>query len=454
MASIRKRGNAFTITAYLGYDQEGKQIKKTTTYHAPEGVTPGKAEKLAKAFAATWEDQIRGYVALDENRTFAELATWYYETIAPQTLKPNVLANNRSCINNHVMPVIGREKLKNITPSMLDSLFMNLQKDGNREHHFRLKDKGPFEAISRQELIKRSGVHQTTLCYILRGKTTTQATAEKLANAVGLKLDSAFDDVTEKKGLSNVSITHMILALSAIFTAAVKKEIIRRNPCSHVTQPKNDSAPAAYLDEDQCRKLLDIVSAQKDFQFEVIVNLLLASGMRSGELSALYWEDIDFDTGMVYIRHTLVRVGSDRIRQDPKTKGSTRRIVLPEYIIGLLKKHRIMQATRMLKMGSRWVNPNLVFTNTQGDYYLGTNMNSKLKRVIAGTDLPQNLHLHSLRHTHASLLINSDVTARVIADRLGHAKTSTTLNIYSHVFAESEAKAMQAIDMALFRKAR
>lgn len=105
-------------------------------------------------------------------------------------------------------------------------------------------------------------------------------------------------------------------------------------------------------------------------------------------------------------------------------------------------------------MGGRYKNPDLVFTNKSGGFYLGTNMNGKLKKVIAGTDLPQDLHLHSMRHTHASLLINSDVAARVIADRLGHSTTKTTLDTYSHVFAESEARAMQAIDMALFRQAK
>ena len=56
-------------------------------------------------------------------------------------------------------------------------------------------------------------------------------------------------------------------------------------------------------------------------------------------------------------------------------------------------------------------------------------------------------------YTHASLLINSDVAARVIADRLGHSTTKTTLDTYSHVFAESEVKAMAAVDMKLFAKA-
>ena len=77
-------------------------------------MTPGKAEKLARSFAATWKEKIKGYVALDD-RTFAELAEWYYETIAPSTLKPNILEAYRKDIQNHITPRLGREKLKNIT---------------------------------------------------------------------------------------------------------------------------------------------------------------------------------------------------------------------------------------------------------------------------------------------------------------------------------------------------
>ena len=454
MASIRKRGETFTITAYMGYDEQGKQRKKTTTYRPPDGVTAGKAEKLARTFAATWEEKIRGYVALDENRTFAELAEWYYSTVAPQTLKPNVLVNYRKGIYDHIIPVIGREKLKNITPPMLDSLFSELQKSGNMEQHLRLKDKALFEGIKRDEFAEKNGINRTTVYTLLRGDTVTRATAEKVAAALGMRVDKAFDDVTEKRGLSGASTNKLKLNLSAIFTAAVKKEIMRRNPCKLVTPPKVDTAPAAYLNEQQCHELLDLLSGQSDFQFEVIINLFIASGIRAGELSALYWEDINLETGMMFIRHTLVKVGAEYVRQEPKTIDSTRRIILPEYIIGLLKKHKALQAQQRLKLGQAWKDGNLVFTNLSGGFYLGTNMNNKLKRIIAGTDLPQDLHLHSMRHTHASLLINSDVAARVIADRLGHSTTKTTLDTYSHVFAESEARAMQAVDMALFRRTK
>lgn len=452
MASIRKRGETFTITAYMGYDEQGKQRKKTTTYRPPDGVTAGKAEKLARAFAATWEEKIRGYVALDENRTFAELAEWYYSTVAPQTLKPNVLVNYRKGIYDHILPVIGREKLKNITPPMLDSLFAELQRSGNMEQHFRLKDKALFDSVKRDDFAEKSGINRTTIYTLLRGETVSRATAEKVAAALGMRVDKAFDDMTEKRGLSGASTNKLKLNLSAIFTAAVKKEIMRRNPCKLVTPPKVDTAPAAYLNEQQCHELLDLLSQQPDFQFEVIINLFIASGIRAGELSALYWDDINLETGMMFIRHTLVKVGAEYVRQEPKTIDSTRRIILPEYIIGLLKKHKALQTEQRFNLGTAWKDKNLVFTNLSGGFYLGTNMNNKLKRIIAGSDLPQDLHLHSMRHTHASLLINSDVAARVIADRLGHSTTKTTLDTYSHVFAESEARAMQAVDMALFRR--
>ena len=131
MASIRKRGDTFTITAYMGYDEQGRQRKKTTTFRPPDNVTPGKAEKLAKQYAAVWEEKIRGYVALDENRTFAELQEWYYANVAPSVLKKQTLINYKGEIERHILPTLGREKLKNITPAMLDSLFAELQKSGN-----------------------------------------------------------------------------------------------------------------------------------------------------------------------------------------------------------------------------------------------------------------------------------------------------------------------------------
>lgn len=451
MASIRKRGDTFTITAYMGYDEQGRQRKKTTTYRPPDGVTPGKAEKLAKQYAAVWEEKIRGYVALDENRTLSELAEWYYSTVAPSVLKAKTLENYKGEIERHVLPYIGREKLKNISPPMLDRLFSDLQKGGNLETHYRLKDKALFDGIKRETFYEKAGVSRSVMYKVIAGSSTRKDNAEKIAAALDMKLEQAFDDVGGK-GLTGATVNKIKLNLSAIFTAAVKKEIMRRNPCKLATPPKVDTKPAEYLDEKQCHVFLQALHEQDDFQLEVICNVLLATGMRSGELCALHWEDINLETGLLYIQHTLVRMHGGFHRDTPKTSGSERRIVLPQYIIDLLQQHKKRQAVERFKAGTAWKAPDAVFTNGAGNYLIGANISVRIKKICKQAGLPD-IHLHSLRHTHASLLINSNVTARVIADRLGHSTTKTTLDTYSHVFAESEAKAMQAIDMALFRKA-
>ena len=76
----------------------------------------------------------------------------------------------------------------------------------------------------------------------------------------------------------------------------------------------------------------------------------------------------------------------------------------------------------------------------------------RFKKLARKIGLPGEIHLHSLRHTTASLLINSDVPPKLIAEQLGHASASITQDIYSHIFASSRARAAQALEIALAPK--
>ena len=111
MPSVKRRGDSFRIMVSLGYGMDGRQIRKTTTYTPPEGVTPGKAEKLATAFAYEFEKQCRGMVNFNENIRFSELADWYYDQIAVHKLKPMTLYCNRKIIavsyTHLTLPTIG-----------------------------------------------------------------------------------------------------------------------------------------------------------------------------------------------------------------------------------------------------------------------------------------------------------------------------------------------------------
>lgn len=136
------------------------------------------------------------------------------------------------------MPRLGREKLKNITPAMLDSIFTELQKSGNLETHFRMKDPSLLDGVKRYELAQKAGISKSIVYFALRGNTLRKENAEKISAVLGLPLEKVFDDVSEKKGLSGSTVNKIKLNLSAIFTAAVKKEIMRRNPCTLATPPK------------------------------------------------------------------------------------------------------------------------------------------------------------------------------------------------------------------------
>lgn len=441
MASIRKRGAHYSVTAYLGYSAQGKQRKKSVTYTPPPHTPPAKAEKLARAYAQQWEAQLKttgGGCAL----TLAQLCAWYYQTVAPQTLKPQVLEAYRAAVQSHVLPALGQMRAGDITPAMLDELFAQLYAGGNLQQRYRLKNPALCRGQPRAALAQKAGLPTSTLYALLGGGCVTPATAQRLAAALRQPVNAVFENATVQKGLSGASVNKIKLNLSAVFSAAVKKELLPRNPCLLATVPRASPRPAAYLTQAQCRRLLSSLRGQADFQLEVMVTLLLATGLRSGEVCALHWDDIDLPQAMLTVRATLAKVHGVYTRQPPKTRASCRCIILPPAVVALLRQLKARQAAAGAAHPS-------VFANRAGGYLLGQNLNAAVKKACAAAGL-EGVHTHSLRHTHASLLINADIAAKTVADRLGHASTQTTLDIYSHVFARSRARAAQAVNSALF----
>ena len=387
MASIRKRGETFTITAYMGYDEKGKQIKKTTTFKPPNDVTSGKAEKLAKEYAVIWEQKIRGYTSLDENRTLRELIQWYLETIAPTTWRESTKAKNQLLFNAYVLPKIGNYKLKEITPHLLDTFFSEMKQNG------RIKGTEP-----------------------LSPKTVNSART----------------------------------VLTTIFSAACRKEITTRNPVKLTTPlTTNDYYKAqGFLDENQARQLLDALE-NCDLQFKVMITLLLFTGARGGEICGMKWDCVDFENKCIFIESTLVYIPRKGFSlHPPKTPKSERYVVIPDHLIELLKQHKDTQVIIRPELQG------MCFTGEKGNYCSESGLNNRFRKLCAKIGFPEEIHLHSLRHTAASIMINSDIPSRVISEQLGHASTVITENVYGHVFAQSKVKAMQAIEMKLNRDDR
>lgn len=459
MATVRKRGNTFTITCSLGYGEDGRQVRKYTTYTPPEGVTEGKALKLAQQHATLWEDKIRGYVALDENRTFRELAEWFFEVVAPSTLKENVMIDDKNIVDTYLMPTLGREKLKNITPQMLDTLFRTLATSGKVKQLYKFIDVDVLKDVRKTDLSRQTGVSRRLIYHALDGNCMSRDNAQKVADYLGKNFNAVFVDGIESRALAASSVSRIRRCLSAIFAAAVRKEIMRRNPVSNTETIKRGITVKSYLDEQQASALLTALDEQKDFQFKAMITTLLLTGMRGGELCGLKWDALDMDKGVIYIKTTLAYNRGNKAKgkekytlQIPKTPRSERYVMIPASLIEMLKEQRNLQQKKKTVFGPDWIDRGTVFCTINGDYFSEQYLNTKFKMLAHKIGLPDEIHIHSLRHTTASLLINANVSPKLISEQLGHASTAITLDLYSHIFASSKVKAMQVLELALLKK--
>ena len=116
IANKNKKGEiiSYRIRVSLGYDLNGNQIQKTTTFKIPPHTTESKGRKMAQEYAVEFEQYCRGYSTLRENMRFSELAEWYFQNYAPVELKESTVYNYKSQYENHLAPKIGNMKLKDL----------------------------------------------------------------------------------------------------------------------------------------------------------------------------------------------------------------------------------------------------------------------------------------------------------------------------------------------------
>ena len=118
----------------------------------------------------------------------------------------------------------------------------------------------------------------------------------------------------------------------------------------------------------------------------------------------------------------------------------------------LLREYRAWYNELRLKNGDRWQDSGFLFVKSDGAPIHPDSFAGWLRKFTKRHDLPH-LHPHGFRHTNASMLIGNGVDVVTVANRLGHADVSTTLDIYSHAISEAKAKASETLaDVMLRRK--
>lgn len=158
--------------------------------------------------------------------------------------------------------------------------------------------------------------------------------------------------------------------------------------------------------------------------------VLIATGARRGEALALTWRDIDLNGGSIIIDKSATWVHGVRAVESTKT-NRVRVIDVDPETVAALRSHRAQQAQERLE-SPQWVDNDLVFCRPDGSPLPPDFAYRQFQRLIKEAGVPQ-IRLHDLRHTHATWLLEAGEQLHVVADRLGHADSSTTSNIYAHV---------------------
>jgi integrase len=174
----------------------------------------------------------------------------------------------------------------------------------------------------------------------------------------------------------------------------------------------------------------------------MIALLGLATGMRRNEMLGLRWCDVDLGAGRIKIEQSLEQTTTHGIRiKSPKTKSGRRTISLPGYLVAELRGHWRAQQEQRLSAGlGKAPDASPVLAGGDGSYQSPGAISQMWGRTV-----PE-ISLHSMRHTHASLLIASGMDVLTISRRLGHASATVTLSVYGHMITGSDDKAAQIVD--------
>lgn len=183
--------------------------------------------------------------------------------------------------------------------------------------------------------------------------------------------------------------------------------------------------------------------------FEIILNLYIFGGMRIGEICGLTWDDVDFDNNRILIRNNLVYTKKDGkmkfVMRTTKTQSGIREIALPKHVINILKNEKVRQNILKLKGLKKKKEYDTVCLSTSNTYYNPSSFRRSYKAFIEKIGLDYKKP-HALRHSHVSMLVNSNVDIKTIQHRIGHANIGTTLNTYSHVFKETDINASAKVE--------
>ncbi|MCU0310687.1 MAG: site-specific integrase [Acidimicrobiales bacterium] len=251
----------------------------------------------------------------------------------------------------------------------------------------------------------------------------------------------------EQRGLSPRTRRLTRTILRRALTTAERFGHVTRNVASLTEPPKVGSTKLDdSLTLEQAKAVLDTV---QDDRFAALAEIVLALGLRKGEVLALRWQDVDFEHSTITVSGTMKsRKGGGWYVDLPKTKKSERVLPLVDRVRRALTERAHIQVAERERAGADWQEHGFVFTTRNGTPINEWNAYRWWRRLTEKAGIGPR-RFHASRHTTATLLHEQGVPLEVISALLGHSSLAITADIYTDIGLKAKREAAERIGAAL-----
>lgn len=347
MATIRKRGDSYSIRVSCGYDVNGKHKEQAMTWKPEPGMTKRQIEKELNRQAVMFEEAVsHGYKTTAVK--FEEFAEEWFEEYAKHNLRSTTYERMRQ-LTHRVYPAIGHLRMDKITARQLQGFVNSLAKEGANE---------------------KTG-----------------------------------------KPLASKTIRHNLSFISDVFSYAVKMDLLPDNPCRKVTIPKGEVREKQIYSQEEMAVLLTRISGEpvkyKAFFYLIAYSGFRRSEMLGLEWKDIDFEH-NIITVKRTSNYTAER---GTYTDTTKTKRSQRVLKISPYIMDILKELKDEQDEEALRLGDKWVETDRLFVKWNGEPMNNQTPYGWLKEFCEKNELPfYGIHSFRHFATSALISAGLDVT--------------------------------------------
>ncbi len=251
------------------------------------------------------------------------------------------------------------------------------------------------------------------------------------------------------RSLSATTVAHVHALLNKVLSDAVDEGAVVRNVAQSAKPPKMPRPADRELTVWSPEEIRRFLAGVADDRLAALWRVYAVTGCRRGEALGMKWSDLDLDAGRWAVSRSIGATNGRPTVTPPKTATGRRVVALDATTVAALREHRKTQLEDRMAAGAGYVDEGWVFCHEDGRPLHPNVVTKRFVRTIKRLGLPR-IRLHDLRHSAVSAMLAAGTSTKAVAERVGHASTSFTMDTYAsvlpHVQDSAAAQIASAID--------